>query len=621
MSPRLGFEWYYTAQPGVSGTGRQYVARLFRGGPELRGGIGAFRDNLPSTLPTDALMATGLAGGARRLLCIGDAAPAPDWLDYTSDPANIPAECAGGASSFADTSRSVTMFDRDYRPLTSWRGTFGWTNTIKGNYVAIDAAYSLALNRPGSIDLNFAGVPRLSLGDEGGRPVYVSASSIVPTTGTLSSTDARKSAEFGRVVDRVSNLRGHTGQVTVYAIPNLPYSVGVLTLDYTYASGQVQTSGFDWTTSGDPRLAEWGSAPYLPHHQFLVQFGHAFKDVAFTTFIRASSGLPFTPVVSGDINGDGLAGNDRAYIFDPATADADVATGLHTLMTHAPRGTRECLGAQVGRIAAANSCTGPWSARMIASVSVIPGIPYTNDRAHVMLSLANPLAGLDQLLHGANHVHGWGMGSQALVDPVLYRVQGFDPAANRFLYQVNPRFGRSDPATTGIRDPFRVTLDMSLDIGPSAVDQELTLTMRLRPALKGTRAPADSIRKRYMRMQSSNGYMNIYAWLLSPALADSMALSREQMEALQQESAILTTRADSIFGVLAEYLAALPNDYDHEEALSRVNSASESVWLAVYAERDYLLRVLTPGQIRRLPGPLFQMVTNPDYRQRFYYPF
>jgi hypothetical protein len=34
---------------------------------------------------------------------------------------------------------------------------------------------------------------------------------------------------------------------------------------------------------------------------------------------RAASGAPFTPVVDGDINGDGLW-NDRAFVFSPATA-------------------------------------------------------------------------------------------------------------------------------------------------------------------------------------------------------------------------------------------------------------------------------------------------------------
>ena len=43
---------------------------------------------------------------------------------------------------------------------------------------------------------------------------------------------------------------------------------------------------------------------------------------------RAVSGLPYTPLVAGDVNGDGLS-NDRAFIFDPAKAgDPSTALGM-----------------------------------------------------------------------------------------------------------------------------------------------------------------------------------------------------------------------------------------------------------------------------------------------------
>ena len=254
---------------------------------------------------------------------------------------------------------------------------------------------------------------------------------------------------------------------------------------------------------------------------------------------------------------------------------------------------------------------------MTASLIFLPSVPHTNDRAHVSLSLTNPLGGLDQLLHGADHLHGWG--TKPYPDQTLYRVRAFDATSNEFVYDVNPRFGRSDPSTTGVRTPFRVTLDVSFDLGYSAPEQMLALNMRMRPALKGTRAPADSIRKRYMRAQGTNGFMNIYAFLLSPMMADSLAISREQMEQLQQEEVVLTARADSIFGALATYLAELPASYDQKAALDRSYHAFDSVWQAVHAERTFLLKVLTPGQIRRLPLAMYQLVTQENYRGRFYF--
>ena len=45
------------------------------------------------------------------------------------------------------------------------------------------------------------------------------------------------------------------------------------------------------------------------------------------------SGAPYTPIVSGDINGDGSSRNDRAFIFNPATtADTAIANGMARLL-------------------------------------------------------------------------------------------------------------------------------------------------------------------------------------------------------------------------------------------------------------------------------------------------
>jgi hypothetical protein len=618
VSPRLGFKWYYkTHQPGGINMNVTQASMIIRGGPVIRGGIGEFRDNPQSTLLADAMSTTGLPGGVQRLLCIGQAAPVPNWSQYEADPSSIPRTCANNTTSFADTARAVTLFDRHYAPLRSWRGTLGWTNTIKDTYITIDGTYGLTLNQPGTVDLNFAGTPQFALESEGGRPVFVPASSIVSSTGAVSNVASRRFGEFARVGNRVSDLRGDVKQITVYAIPNLPFRVGLLTLGYTYADARSQARGFDQTTSGDPRLREWAPSSFQPRHQFIVQAAHFRSKFAVTSVIRASSGLRFTPLVAGDVNGDGLSFNDRAYVFGQGS-DASVANDLQTLMTAGPGAARDCLSRQIGAIVARNSCVGPWSATMNATLFVFPTIPRTRDRAKISLSFANPLGGIDRLLHGTN-LHGWGM--QPFPDQTLYQVRGYDASKSRFTYQVNSRFGSTSPSTSGIRAPFRITLDVSLDIGHSAQEQQLALTMRMRPAAVGTRAPADSLRARFMRQTSSNGFMDFYGLMLSGRYADSLALSREQMEQFQSERATLRAKADSIFRGLAEYLAALPNRYDQREAVKRQAQASTDVWNQVYAEKDFLLKVLTPGQVRRLPQPLYQMVTVPNYKGRFFFQF
>jgi hypothetical protein len=615
ISPRIGFNWRYSPNSNGFSMMTNGAATEMRGPMSIRGGVGKFRGILPSTLLADAIANTGLPGGMQQLLCVGSAVPVADWRAFAADPSTVPSSCADGASSFADTARGVTLFAHDYDAPESWRASLGWTDTnLLNAYVAIDGTYSLNLHQPGTIDLNFAGAPRFTLADEANRPVFVSPSSIVPSTGSLAAIDARTTDTFGRVNERVSDLRGDARQIAVTAIPNMRFSWGVAIFGYTYSDARTRQRGFDATTAGDPRAAEWAAAPFTPRHQFTFQYSRFWfgGSLGLSAGLRTSSGLPFTPTVAGDINGDGLS-NDRAFVFDPAHAPtATVANDLRALMASGSEAARVCLAAQTGRIAARNSCVGPWFTTMNANVGLY-NVPHTDKRLRAFVNFANLPGALDELLHGDSRLHGWG----ALPLPVatLYQVRGFDQATNAFVYRVNPRFGASSPATTTRRNPFRITLDVQVDLGRSVPEQQVEQNIRVRPSLYGTRATADTIKARYMRTQFSD----IYAVMLR--YSDSLALSRDQVERLQAQQIVLKARADSIFARLAQYLVALPSDYDVKDAAKHVTEAGDAVWQVIYAERDFLQRTLAPGQIALLPGAIREMITTPGFKGRFFFGF
>jgi hypothetical protein len=542
VSPRLGFNWYPTAQTGPA-IYFSPVSNSYRAGYQIRGGIGEFRNFLPPALLSGAMGTTGLPGSTRQLVCTGPEAPTPDWPAYLADPSRSPANCASGATTFADSAPAVELVDPSYAPSRTWRGTIGWTNTIQNNYLAIDAVYSSSLDQPGVVDLNFGGVPRFTLPDEGNRPVFVSPSSVVASTGSSSAVESRRSALFGRVLERLSDLRGETRQITVYGIPNIPFRLGVLTLGYTYSDAHAQSRGFDGAAGADPRAVEWGPQAFTPRHQFVVQGARAFHGgaVALTFAARAMSGLRYTPLVAGDVNGDGMSG-DRAFIFDPSrVADASLARGLQELLDHGSGSARDCLARQINTIATRNSCIGPWTATMNASL-FMPQVPWTNGRVQASLNLSNPLGGLDQLLHGSGGLRGWG--SAPVIDGTLYRVQRFDPDSQRFVYQVNPRFGSPMAGATTFRSPFRVTLDVRLDYGPSAEEQRLEQNLRIKPSLVGTRAPADSIRNRYVASSFVGLYSHCCAWVIPwRSLGNSRSSSSRRTSCSFPGSTRSTTRS------------------------------------------------------------------------------
>jgi len=616
LSPRLGFSWKYTKSTGYSMMGSG-GATMHKGLAQIRGGVGRFRGVLAPTLLSDAIATTGLPGGTQQLLCIGSSVPTPDWAAYAADPLSVPATCAGGASILADSARTAVLFDRHYQPAESWRANLGWTNSdVLGAYVAIDGIYSLNLHQPGVVDLNFAGTPQFELSNEGNRPVFVSPTSIVAGTGAVSPVEARVASQYGTVADRVSDLRGDTRQLQAYVIPNLPITGPAVILGYTYTDARSQARGFDYANGSDPRTIEWSRNPFMPRHQFMVQLARFFgaaKMGASVSFL-AQSGLPYTPLVAGDINGDGYA-DDRAFIFAPSAApNASVASGLESVVAAAPQAARDCLTSQYGRLAARNSCTGPWSATMNGNFSIYQ-VPHT-DRAHVFLSFTNILGGFDELLHGSAGQHGWGL--FPLPDPVLYQVRGFDQTTHNFIYQVNPRFGSSSLATTARRNPFRLTIDVQLDVGPSTDEQRVVQNLRVQAHLVGTRATADTIKYRLMR-SGYDRYSDIYGAMLRQA--DSLALSRDQVEAFQQHQAALRAYADSAYGALATRLASLPRDFSSKTAVAEVSATGTAMWQRIDLEIPFLRQTLTPGQMRLLPTGLRGMIANPNPGNRAFFSF
>jgi hypothetical protein len=87
-----------------------------------------------------------------------------------------------------------------------------------------------------------------------------------------------------------------------------------------------------------------------------------------------------------------------------------------------------------------------------------------NRRLMISLNTQNLLGGLDELFHGRNNLHGWGaIRSQ---DNTLLYARGFDPVSNRYLYEVNERFGAARQGANGISIPFQVGVNARLMVGP-----------------------------------------------------------------------------------------------------------------------------------------------------------
>jgi len=208
------------------------------------------------------------------------------------------------------------------------------------------------------------------------------------------------------------------------------------------------------------------------------------------------------------------------------------------------------------------------------------------------INFANPLGGLDQLLHGSDHLHGWG--TSPLPDPVLYSVQGFDAATNRFQYTVNDRFGSTRPSQNTLRAPFRVTLDFRLELGRPVRQQEFARFLQM-DARRGNaaRAPADSLRERLLDAK----VVDIYSFIGN--MRDSLLLSREQVDSLQRLQANYHPRAEAVWQEIADdiYRRTSAGEYDVNAMVRRVDEVDRRAWVVLRAELPKIRAILTPAQL------------------------
>ncbi|MEO7455102.1 MAG: carboxypeptidase-like regulatory domain-containing protein, partial [Gemmatimonadaceae bacterium] len=508
LSPRLGFSYTYNRdKENGSGTNQTSVGRFYRTtAGVIRGGIGEFRDLLRPGLLADASASTGLAGGTTYLSCVGSAVPIVDWSRFIADPSSIPSQCANGGGVLAESAPGVTLIDPKYDVPRSWRASLDWNTSYMKLLFRVAGLASYDLSQPGTIDANFKGAPQFSLAGEGGRPVFVTSAAIDPASGTVSPTQSRISSSFGRVSERVSDLRGYGSQVTFGLSPDVFKFRGGAnfygSVNYTLQATRRQFRGFDGAGFGDPREVEWAAGQNDARHAVVVTSGfYTPKTGTWTLFARSQSGLPFTPVVQGDVNGDGRGG-DRAFVPDPAKeGDAALAAQVRALLASGSSTAKSCVLSNLGKVAERNGCRGPWTHSL--NVQWRPPTPSQwGGRVVPNVYFQNVLAGIDQAVHGSESLRGWG--SPATPDPVLLVPRGYDAATQRFKYDVNSRFADTRPERTLSLNPFRIVVDFSINFATDYDIQQLRRAVEPVRGLTGwQRRSADSLAAFYLRNTSS----------------------------------------------------------------------------------------------------------------------
>ncbi len=307
-SPRLGFNYDIG--------GRQETI--------LRGGVGIFSGRPPYVWVSNAYGNTGLE--QRTLLCNGAASGgSPLGTDtvpaFTVDPSAQPMKCGGGgptSDSASAGATSIVVYDKAFKFPQALKVALGVDRALPWNlFATVDFIYTKAINQYYLEDINLRGIQGASSG-EAGRPLY---GTINPATGA-----AILSRRTGLANDIIENRNVSKDQSTSLAfqlqkrfsdglefnaaytyshaldvmsmtsdITNSNYNFGAL--DGTIANRNLRTSSFD-----------------RPHKVSISGTVNAPFGARFSLIYNGLSGTPFTYVVSGDANADGVFGNDLAYV-------------------------------------------------------------------------------------------------------------------------------------------------------------------------------------------------------------------------------------------------------------------------------------------------------------------
>jgi hypothetical protein len=626
-SPRVGF---------------QYVMRPAQGGPPsaiIRGGFGEFRANAPTSLFSSAQSQTGFPGAESETICTAPNIPfnGADWPGYFNGTVPVPSNCPS-APEF-DSLRTVSAFQRDFESPRAWRGSLGVTKHLFGNVNgSVDLTYARGTHLFGVQDANLNTTPKFTLPNENNRPVYTTI--IDSATGTTNLQGSRLYPTYGNVYAINSNLQSDTRQATV-ALNGFSFGGLTYQLSYTYSHIRDQSSfsggsaayGFSSpTTGGNPNVVPWGTSDLQRTHQFIGTISWpVVPSFEITSIIKVTSGQPFTPLVSQDINGDGSR-NDQAMVFNPATVagtdDSALAGPMKQLLANAPGRIKSCLNDQLGQIAARNSCDGPWVPGIDLQFNYRPAYWGLDHKLTVSLLFLNTLTGLDDLVHGPNHLAGWGQSFPP--DPILLYVEGYSASQQRYIYTVNQHFGQPYTALGAYSAPFELALQVRYTFGELTPDQLRSIfgggggrggggfggggggggrgggaaggAPGGAPGGAGGAGGPPASLSDLIADRFSARFPNPYASILQ--LHDSLQLTAVQVTALQADSDSLAVQVDSLKGALQTQLKKLGNSPDPGTMISMVRPQLMRARTLQREAIDKAQKILTPEQWKKVPAAI-----------------
>jgi hypothetical protein len=382
------------------------------------------------------------------VLLTGAAVPTPDFVSYRQSFANVPGIPQGSAQ----RPSYINMFSDEFKVPRTWKSDIAYQRRLfNGNLtLGATAQYAQTSELYRYYDLNLRAAPEFTLANEGGRSVFVPATSIT-ATGGRNPVLARPFSQFQRVLELRSDAAQHQKAFVVDGALRLPRG-GSLSGSFTWNETRdnssfnccIAISSVFTPVPSDPRVPTWGASANDFRHK-LVLYG-ATPEIGgfqFSARVIGQSGSPWSATVAQDINGDDVGAgssfgnqNDLAFIFNPNTSGLrqGFADSLRLVYDNPANIGGAYLRENLDRIADRNAVRNPFVTQVdVRLTQKLPSI--RGQRALLTLDVFNAAALLN---------HNWGAVRVVPgANQTLLNVIAFDQTSREYRYRVNPNFGRT----------------------------------------------------------------------------------------------------------------------------------------------------------------------------------
>ncbi|MBT8398004.1 MAG: hypothetical protein KJN92_13610, partial [Gemmatimonadetes bacterium] len=355
ISPRWGWNW--------QSSGRRRT--------QVRGGMGFFSGQIPYVWMSNAFHNNGLRSVTQSCTGRWYEEPRPTWAVPSFDPSVLPTSCfdrSPGSQAFQEL-RNVVVFDPEFKYPQDLKFSAvvdqELTDRITGS---LGFLFNKALNQVGLRELNAEGrgptLEEVSLAGEQ-RTYYQQLTDDFQHVLLVTNDGEDWAASL------TAELRGTVTE-------NLAFQLGY-TLARSWDRSSLTHSDMLSNFGSNPAETNINKPPLTisnfdrPHKVVASVFGSpipGLPDTEISVLYTGQSGLPFSYVYGGDVNGDGYPGlggsfdlyNDLLYVPDPVS-QAPLSFVTQGLFTSAIE-SDECLARQNGRILRRNACRSPWENRL-----------------------------------------------------------------------------------------------------------------------------------------------------------------------------------------------------------------------------------------------------------------